>query len=62
MVDRSWLTIYKQQLGVEYRLDPTHYIEYTFNTFQEEINFVGLKIIEFSIQFGEIWAKIQKKE
>ena len=59
MIDRSWLPLYKKELGVEYRLDSTHYIEYTFATFQKEIENAGLQISSFSIQFGEIWAKIK---
>lgn len=59
MIDRSWLPLYKKELGVEYRLDSSHYIEYTFVTFQKEIENAGLQISSFSIQFGEIWAKIK---
>ncbi len=59
MVNRSWLTIYKKDLGIEYRLDKGHCIEYTLSTFKRELNIAGLKLIKFNIQFGEIWAKIQ---
>ena len=58
MINRSWITLYKRELGCEYRLDDTHYTEYTFDTFRKEIEAVGLKIITYSIQFGEIWAKV----
>ena len=58
MINRSWLPLYKKELGFEYRLDSSHYIEYTFNTFSKEIESVGLKLISYSIQFGEIWAKV----
>ena len=61
MINRSWLPLYKKELGVEYRLDPSHYIEYTFDTFQKEIENAGLQINSYSIQFGEIWAKIMAK-
>jgi hypothetical protein len=40
-------------------MDKTHYIEYTIESFTEEIESAGLKIISNSIQFGEIWAKIK---
>ena len=33
MIDRSWVTLYKKELDVEYRSDKTHYIEYTFIDF-----------------------------
>jgi 2-polyprenyl-3-methyl-5-hydroxy-6-metoxy-1,4-benzoquinol methylase len=60
MLNRSWLAIYKKELGIEYRLDPTHYIEYTNETFKQEMNSVGLTILSHSIQFGEIWARVSK--
>jgi len=47
-----------KELGLDYRLDKTHYIEYTYDTFLEEIESAGLKILSYSIQFGEIWARI----
>ena len=59
MINRSWLVLYKKELGYEYRLDKTHFIEYTFKTFQDEMKSAGLKIINYSIQFGEIWAKLE---
>ncbi len=60
MLDRSWLVIYKKDLGLIYKLSPTHYIEYTFETFKKEISSVGMRIKSYSIQFGEIWAKLEK--
>jgi len=56
MINRDWLTYYKRELGVEYRLDPTHKIEYTMEGLQEEIGKAGMTIERSSIQFGEIWA------
>ena len=61
MINRSWLVLYKKELGIDYRLDPSHYIEYTYNNLRREIEDAGLKIISLFIQFGEIWAKIQSK-
>lgn len=61
MINRSWLSIYEKELGLEYRLDKEHQIEYTFETFQKEMESVGLKIMSYSIQFGEIWARIVSK-
>lgn len=61
MINRSWLTLYKKELGVEYRLDKSHYIEYSYESFTKELEAAGLKILSHSIQFGELWAKIGKK-
>ncbi|MFC1967373.1 class I SAM-dependent methyltransferase [Chloroflexota bacterium] len=58
VVDRDWLTLYKRELGVEYRLDLTHRIEYTLEGFKEELAAAGLRIENASIRFGEIWAVV----
>jgi len=60
MVNRDWLTYYKRELGAEYRLDLTHEVEYTLESFQEELEKAGLRIKRASIQFGEIWAVVGK--
>jgi len=59
MINRDWITLYKKELGVEYRLDKTHYIEYTLESLREELEKASLKIQSYSIQFGEIWAKVK---
>lgn len=61
MLNRSWIDIYKKELGLEYRLDNTHFIEYTFESFKEELDKVRLRILDYSIQFGEIWAVVINK-
>jgi hypothetical protein len=58
MINRDWITLYKKELGLEYRLDKTHFIEYTLESFKKELEQASLKIDKFSIQFGEIWAVI----
>lgn len=59
MLNRDWMTLYKKELGLEYRLDTTHFTEYTAETFSQEMAEAGLSILSFSIQFGEIWAVVQ---
>lgn len=61
MINRSWIDLYKKELGLEYRLDNTHCIEYTFGSFKEELDMAGLNIVEYSIQFGEIWAVVSSE-
>ena len=58
MLNRSWIDVYKQELGLEYRLDKTHFIEYTFEGFKEELDTAELSVLDYSIQFGEIWAVV----
>ncbi len=56
MIDRGWITVYKKELGVEYRLDNTHFIEYTFEQFKNELTESGIEILSYHIKFGEIYA------
>ena len=58
MLDRDWITLYKKEFGVEYRLDPTHYVEYTLDDFKKEMNDAGLKIESSRICYGEIYAVV----
>ncbi len=58
MINRDWITLYKKELGVEWRLDKTHYIEYTLENFKEELEKAGLNLEKYSIQFGEIWTVV----
>jgi len=61
MIDRYWTILYKKNMGVEYRTDKTHYIEYTFDSFKKEIEDAGWRVDSHSIQFGEIWAVVKNK-
>lgn len=56
MIERDWVVKYKQSLGLDYRLDTTHYIEYTFDEFLEELKEANISIISHTIRFGEIYA------
>ena len=56
MLDRDWLTLYKKELGVEYRLDKGHFTEYTEQSFRDEVKEAGYKIVKLEIRFGEIYA------
>ena len=56
MINREWIVIYKKNMGLEYRLDKTHFIEYTIEKFKDEIEEAGLKILNHEIKWGEIYA------
>ncbi|MFC1907125.1 class I SAM-dependent methyltransferase [Chloroflexota bacterium] len=62
VLNRNWLTYYKRELGVEYRLDLTHKIEYTLESLQQELEKAGMSIERASIQFGEIWAIVTREQ
>ncbi|MFH0853287.1 MAG: class I SAM-dependent methyltransferase [bacterium] len=60
LISRDWLTIYKKENNFEYRLDKTHFIEYTHDALKQELEAAGWKMENYSIQFGEIWTKVVK--
>ena len=58
LFERDWRVPLKRELGVEWRLDPTHEIEYTVESFQQEMQEAGVKVVERQLRWGEIWAEV----
>jgi 2-polyprenyl-3-methyl-5-hydroxy-6-metoxy-1,4-benzoquinol methylase len=56
MITRDWITVYKKNIGVEYRLDDTHYIEYTEKDLNNELHAAGWKTTEQHVAFGELYV------
>jgi len=56
MIDRDWISVYKKQNGFEYRLDKTHYTEYTYLQLEDELNKSNIKIVRHHVVFGELYA------
>lgn len=56
MLDREWIVVYKKQLGLNYRLDRSHHIEYTLEQFTEELKQANIVIKQVKSRFGEIYA------
>lgn len=54
--DRDWMTLYKIEKGIYWKLDATHFTEYTQSEFEEELLSAGYKINSLNIRFGEIYA------
>lgn len=61
MIDREWVAIFKKEQGLEYRLDPTHYLEYTVPIIRQETEAAGWQIKNYSVQFGEFWGVLTKQ-
>jgi ubiquinone/menaquinone biosynthesis C-methylase UbiE len=59
LFERDWRVPLKKELGIDWRLDPTHETEYTLESFKEEMANVGLKIVHLEVRWGEIWAEAQ---
>jgi len=60
-IERDWYDVYKKNLGIDYRLDSTHFIEYTKEEFFNEIKSFGLALVSFEMNFGEFYAVCKKE-
>ena len=54
--ERDWRVPLKKELGLDYRLDATHFIEYTQESFREELSQAGLEAASLECRWGEIWC------
>lgn len=61
-IDREWPVIMKQELGIEWRLDKTHFTEYRNNELISDANLSGLEIVSIERMFGEIYAEFVGKK
>ncbi len=59
--DRDWTVALAKELGVDSRLDETHFTEYTDESFRKEMTLADLQITHFEKQWGEIWAEVKPK-
>ena len=60
--ERDWRIPLKKELGLEWRLDDTHEIEFTLETFASEMHEAGLLIRHLEVRWGEIWAEVVSAE
>ncbi|MDD5449067.1 MAG: class I SAM-dependent methyltransferase [Candidatus Omnitrophica bacterium] len=56
LIDRDWIVSYKKELGMDYRCDPSHFIEYTLESLKRELSYTGINIVNYDVKFGEIYA------
>lgn len=56
MITRDWLPEFKKSVGVEWRLDKTHFIEYRIDDFINEMQKVNIIINKYEVKYGEIYA------
>jgi ubiquinone/menaquinone biosynthesis C-methylase UbiE len=54
--ERDWRVPLKKELGIDYRLDSTHHIEYLQEEFYSELDNAGLKPVHTEFRWGEIWC------
>lgn len=61
MIDRDWRVPLRQELGLFYFSDATHFTEYTKESFAKEMAEAGLEISHLQVNWGEIWAEVRPK-
>lgn len=59
LITRGWLPVFKRDIGLEYRLDLTHFTEYTMPELHEELANSGWRLGDHTIQFGELWGIVE---
>jgi 2-polyprenyl-3-methyl-5-hydroxy-6-metoxy-1,4-benzoquinol methylase len=55
--ERDWRVPLMEEVGMDYRLDGTHFIEYTQEKFIDEVQNAGLNIDHLEIRWSEIWCE-----
>jgi SAM-dependent methyltransferase len=55
--DRHWTVPLREELGLPYFSDATHEIEYTTETFLDEMATADLRVEHLQVNWGELWAE-----
>jgi SAM-dependent methyltransferase len=61
MITREWVAVYKRDNGYPYKLDDTHYLEYTLEDVEKETKESGWEIESYQINWGEFWSVLKQK-
>lgn len=61
MITRDWITLYKKERGIEWRLDTTHFTEYTCGQIFDETRKAGLSVVSYQIDFGEFYGVFERR-
>jgi len=60
LYERDWTVPMRQELGIEWRLDNTHFTEYRVPEFEREMDEADLVIESLDIRWCEIWAVVRR--
>lgn len=58
MSDRHWHVPLRREMGLFHFSDPTHFTEYTRQSFEDEMRHARLSIAHLQVNWGEIWAEV----
>jgi SAM-dependent methyltransferase len=61
MFDREWRVPLRKELGLYYFSDPTHFVEYTRDSFEREMADAHLAVAHLQVNWGEIWAEVRPR-
>jgi 2-polyprenyl-3-methyl-5-hydroxy-6-metoxy-1,4-benzoquinol methylase len=62
MFNRDWRPPLRQELGLYAYGDPTHYTEYTRESFETEMAGVGFRVDYLQVNWGEIWSEVSPRD
>jgi 2-polyprenyl-3-methyl-5-hydroxy-6-metoxy-1,4-benzoquinol methylase len=54
--ERDWLVPLREELGLDWYLDPTHETEYTADELRADLREAGLEVEELDQRWGELWV------
>ncbi|WP_027181607.1 class I SAM-dependent methyltransferase [Oleidesulfovibrio alaskensis] len=57
LLSRDWISVFKKERGVSWKLDPTHEKEYYVSEFLEELASAGLECKSLALHFGELFCE-----
>lgn len=57
--DRDWIVPMSKELGLDSRLDETHFTEFTRQSFEAEMGKANMRITHLEVIWGEIWAEVK---
>jgi 2-polyprenyl-3-methyl-5-hydroxy-6-metoxy-1,4-benzoquinol methylase len=58
LFDRHWAPTVRRELGLYAYSDPTHFTEYTVESFKAEMRDAGFVIRHLQVNWGEIWSEV----
>lgn len=62
LYERSWHVPMRDELGITYFSDRTHFIEHRLKEFEDEVTAAGFVVVECQTFWGEIWADCRPAE
>lgn len=62
LFERDWRVPLKKELGLEWRLDKDHKIEYTLDEVANELGEAGLAIAHQEVHWGEVWLEARSSD